>query len=131
MNPDWHKNEPKRSWVVCKEANFTVEVVAWSRGGEWKWNVYAYVFGEHSSFLNPESLTSAPFHGGCNYLRRINDSSLTNYGFPMESEYVKAGCDYAHLYDERFGVSDPKDGIPAEIINDANELAKWLKDGSK
>lgn len=127
---DWWKAESKRIWYVCREKKFTVEVVAWHSESGWHWNVYAYVFEGHDLFSRPEVLIgSAPLHGGCTLDKRTTSEPALGirYDWQRKNTTIQIGSDYGHYGDEAYANFGPEHGIPPAIVDDANELAAWLK----
>lgn len=92
---------------------------------EHKWCLYAFIFPKHPHFTKIEGTNiwqdGAEFydwHCGCSYLEyhRDNDSNVVS---------VQVGCDYAHLYDDRFLDMATKEDARS-VFGDADELFETL-----
>ena len=122
-------NEPAREWTVFTDRkNFSVQLRAWYNHDHWGWNLYALIFDTHPLHQNVEAALDLPFHYGATYNKRIVTSPAQGirYNFDRVSDVLKVGNDYAHYQDDWAMTSDPKDGIPGRIQEDAIMLAETL-----
>lgn len=126
--PEW---APKREWwlhgpeflVVVKHHIVKSDP---DRGGDNRWNVYAYIYPKHWHFaaFNGESLfqaaaTDLPLHSGPSYCREHRDANgVTSY---------QVGSDYDHNWDGYFRGTTPEEHFPdGKVFLDALELFNWL-----
>ncbi len=126
--------QPKEEWSFTDNKSFRVTVKHWvndwadstGRRGPDNWNVYIHVYPAHPHFplfnADMDSGDSAcqayDFHGGATYFtaHRKKDS-VSSY---------EIGCDYAHLYDERFSRMATKDQA-REVFLDAENLVRYME----
>jgi len=93
--------------------------------GPHRWCVYAYIYPKHPHFaafkgtdLWQEAAGVLPLHAGCSFLtyHRGDEGQILS---------VQVGCDYNHLYDDRFTRQATKDEA-YEVFEDAEQLVAQL-----
>jgi hypothetical protein len=120
--------KPSYEWTIEKTRLFSVTVRSWHTGDGFGWNVYAYIFEEHPLFNNLEAAYNLPFHGGCTYQQIITTTPPEmTYDWQKEYKSLKVGSDYQHYMDDHFMLCDPANGIPYEIMRDAETLVQSLQ----
>ena len=110
--------------------DFMVEVVGWeSPKDKWNWNVYAYIYESHKLFGDKDKCLELPFNCGATLEDKIKTSPAwgIKYDWQKETETIKLGSDYNHIYDSYDHHPSPADGIPANIYSDAKVLAEALE----
>ena len=114
---------------VAREKTFTVTVKAWLMQDRWQYNVYALISEKHELFNDVSKAINLPFNGGCTYeeIKTMTPAQGIKYGFEREVKTLVVGSDYAHIHDNYDHHSSPFDGIPHEVLRDAEELAEALK----
>ena len=123
-------------WRVFTDKTFSVVIRAWNSPGitdlvdeSWTWNIYAVIFDAHPLFKDPEkAISTLQFHWGATYEKFITTQEArgNQYEFQKDSRALKIGNDYAHYEDDYFMASNPKDGIPLTIQQDALQLVGQL-----
>ena len=114
--------EHKELWSR-RSGTFCVEVSRhenrYQSSGPNVWCVYIYLYAKHPRFVHVASGGELGFdlHGGETY-RRIHRNEKGN------PSCVQIGCDYNHLYDERFTDFDTKEDA-LEVFFDADKLFAW------
>jgi hypothetical protein len=117
-------------------ANFVVEVSLHTveqsefdlgRLGEYRWCVYAYIYPTHPHFAKFDAegmfqpaANDMPLHGGPCYFQQLRG------GDGPEVTAIKVGCDYNHIYDERYSFMPNKEAA-GSVFMDADELFRWLE----
>jgi hypothetical protein len=98
--------------------------------GRFGWCVYVYIGEKHPAhdlidmtpkvydgreYTNTSQniLSEMPLHGGCTWLSK-------------ECKSIKVGCDYGHLYDDRYAHMETTEDA-ASIFRDADALFDWAK----
>jgi hypothetical protein len=113
--------------------NFSVQIRAWRMDRDEMpvhvWDVYALVFEGHPLFAKPSDVAALHFHGGPTYTAKVTygPGREKPYDWEKTNSVLKVGCDYNHLHDWYFRESDPKDGIPGSIQEDADLLYQQLE----
>lgn len=112
--------------------NFAVEVSRHTKDycapgeGQNGWCVYAYIYPDHPHFKKFDgdshgqaAACDMPLHGGPTYLRyhRADDGTVCS---------IKVGCDYSHLYDERYSYHETMEDAITQF-HDAEKLFAWLE----
>jgi len=92
--------------------------------GRFVWNVYCYIYPKHSLFnkLEKEDMFDCPienFHCGCTYAKWYRNEK-------GEVTCKSYGCDYNHLYDERFTFIENSERA-TQVFCDAEALFKELE----
>lgn len=124
------KLSPSIEWKVKQSKTFSVIAKAWLFSDKWNWNVFANIYSNHPLFSKPErAIDTLPFHGGCTYDKRIisKQTGGNNYGTRSVSGILRLGSDYAHIYDDYDNHPSGFDGVPCNILRDANELISALE----
>jgi len=119
--------------------NFTVEVKHHITEvfGENNWAVYAIIPERHPLYsklspvilyYNQAAISAMPLHGGCTYAKLMAQKDLEEC---EPTSYYKIGCDYQHLYDERFRDLEPADVKQSPVWSDALALRDYLESFNK
>lgn len=113
----------RHEWIVHADT-FSLMVSAHRQCEDWVWCVYVLVSAKHPLFINPEAVCELPFHGGCTYAEKFTQEPARGmrYEWQRTMSYLKIGCDYHHIDDDRYAVMDPADGVPRSIKSDMEAL---------
>ena len=112
-------------WYVKRHKDFAVTAKAFTVGGKWYWNVYAYIYNTHPLFDKPsEAVEELPFHCGCTF-DKIRTTVPGVSGSP-KTETLVLGSDYAHMDDSYDSRPSGFGGVPGHILHDANRLVTAL-----
>ena len=122
MNKFMDRAIAKNVWLF-RGLKANVSITHTNRFGEHCWCLYVLIFNTHPLFEKAYKNKSdydldlgdelyGAFHGGCTYYNKQKD-------------WVKIGCDYQHLGDERFL---EQEDLPQEIIADARDLYNFFND---
>lgn len=109
-----------------KGESFILEVVHWNKESDPTinaWNIYVYFYPKFPGFDGFEDhicFNDLPFdfHGGTTYCYHSHDKN-------GKVEYKKYGCDYMHLYDDRFEKYSTLEEA-YEVERDAEEILQAL-----
>jgi len=116
-------------WFIKSDnKSFGVSAKAWFDGSRWNWNVYARIYSAHPLFNKPSKAKNLPFHGGCTFdeIRTSIPSEGIVYEWQKEVKILVVGSDYAHICDDYENHPSGLEGVPCNILSDANELADAL-----
>lgn len=91
-----------------------------------KWCLYAYFYPKHPHFskfvigddMRQDAANFFDWHCGCSYLQRHCDANGTTFS-------IQVGCDYNHLYDDRFLQMVTKEDA-YEVFADAEALFETM-----
>lgn len=128
MKPSW---TPKQLWTRSGK-DFSIEISRHQRPAphqdepEYFWCLYVYIYPQHPLFdriqserISEDSVCAMPFHIGCTF---------NSWYFKGDGKIAskKIGCDYNHLYDDRF-LRYQTESDAYEVFNDANYLYEWME----
>jgi len=123
----------KRHEWIFKGKTFGILVSCRGLDGDtndkWTWCMYALIYDNHPLFKDAEAaIEQLPWHCGCTYEERFFQEPARGirYEWQRKGEWLKIGCDYAHLYDDHYQRMSPEGGIPPAIQADAQELFSAL-----
>jgi len=119
---EWHRM-CKDARVVIRHMEISSDMDLCDGRGPHRWYVYAYVYNLHHLFpllptdsLRQLPLRDMPLHCGVCFVTHHWDSTGETCGC------VQVGCDYNHLWDEKFTRAEHS----KEVFSDARILVDWL-----
>lgn len=120
----------KRHEWMWKGKAFGIMVSCHRSGDGWTWCLYALIYDNHPLFKDPEAaVDQLSWHCGSTYDERFTQEPARGirYDWQRKGEWLKVGCDYAHIYDGYEQRCCPDDGIPATVARDAQVLFDELR----
>ena len=137
MSETWYKSDRWRKY----SKTFEVQIIYWDCGycskstGPHRWNVYAYIYGDHplsdifdsptrKDWIAIDALEDY-FHGRYSFREEMKVKSALIYP-PSHSKCLKIGSDYNHDGDEKFSYMDTLEKAK-EVHADADRLFFYLK----
>lgn len=124
----WVRGE---NFTICIKQSICEKDKFFNTGGN-LWTLYAYIFPKHKLFEKlriksescyPEITYSMPLHMGCSYYEEYFDQNQN----PIRLE---VGCDYNHLYDERYSFMENEEQA-STIFIDAEVLFNYCENYGK